>query len=1175
MLKNKNHQESLDNSHNSLIYLTEKNGHLASEIISMLEGAGYRIQYFAQLNDFAEGCKKEMPDAVIIDATLINEEGTGADLILKLKSQATDCPPIIFTSDNGDMESRLAAIRSGASRFFQNPINLNSLLQTINDLTEKISPKPFRVMLVDDSKTSLKYHRAILEKAGMIVGTLSNPLKTLERMEKFQPDVLITDVYMPECSGYELARVIRQDDTWAIIPIIFLSSEKTLDYRMKIMEAGGEGFLEKPVDPDYFIGAITVRARHARQAKRLNRELDSVLRENKFQLTTMDQHNIVSTADITGKITDVNDKFCEISGYTRDELIGQGHRMLKSDKHDKEFYEDLWKTISRGNIWCGIICNRKKNGEDYWVKSTIVPFLDEQGKPYKYISARTDITELRKNEEHLRRSQEFAKIGSWDWDISTGKIFGASSIWPLIGHEEQNISSTIENFLSVIHPDDKQRMYDKINACLKTGAQFHMEHRVIWPDGSIHWLQENGNVIRNKDGTPTNMLGVVQNIDSRKRSELILIEREQQLREAQSLAKVGSWQKNIATGKVVCSEELYLILGHEPGNFQPARSHLDKVIHPDDLERFYIALEDSEKTGRKDIIYRIIKADGNIHHIHELAQAERDSDGKIITLKGTVQDITERIEAENRAREAEENNLTILQSVNEGIYGIDLEGNTTFINPSACEALGYSAAELIGESIHKLIHHSYPDGSHYPEDNCLIYDSLISGTTHAINEEVLWKKDGSSFPVEYTSTPLLKNGQIIGGVVNFKDISGRLKAVKELLAAKEDAENANRAKTQFLSNMSHELRTPMNAIMGFGQLLNMDTENPLNASQTENVEEIVKAGHHLLSLINEVLDLAKVESGHVDMSIEPIALSEILSESLQLIMPLSKERGIEITTTHNGKEVPFQNLSEIRGIVQADRVRLKQVLINLLSNAVKYNVDNGKITIACNETDDNRMILRIIDTGRGMTPEQQSQLFKPFNRLDAENTEVEGTGIGLTITKKLVELMGSSIGLNSDIGKGTCFWINLPKSNHHITQEISVDKEFTNQEQTNKDLMTEKNILYIEDNPANLRLVTQIIARIDNIHMWSAHEPMLGLELAYKHKPDLILLDINLPGMNGFDVLKQLRSRKDTCDTQVIAISSNAMPHDIKKGMTAGFDDYITKPIDVNELLNTIKSRLL
>jgi len=289
--------------------------------------------------------------------------------------------------------------------------------------------------------------------------------------------------------------------------------------------------------------------------------------------------------------------------------------------------------------------------------------------------------------------------------------------------------------------------------------------------------------------------------------------------------------------------------------------------------------------------------------------------------------------------------------------------------------------------------------------------------------------------------------------------------------------------------------------------------------------------------------------------------------------PLAEKRGIEICLIRDDIETPLEKFLNFQDVVRADNTRLKQVLLNLLSNAVKYNSENGKLTITCDFMV-NKVRLSVSDTGAGLSQDQQRYLFKAFNRLGAEQTAIEGTGIGLVITKNIVELMGGYLGVDSELGVGSTFWVELPTDAIQPLEELDSYKADVISTQASISQKHKKTVLYIEDNPANLRLVAQVLGLVPDLHMWSAHEPLLGLELAMEHKPHLILLDINLPGMDGYEVLKLLKRQEATQNTPVIAISANAMPKDVERGLKAGFDNYLTKPIDIKELLETVNMKL-
>ena len=377
----------------------------------------------------------------------------------------------------------------------------------------------------------------------------------------------------------------------------------------------------------------------------------------------------------------------------------------------------------------------------------------------------------------------------------------------------------------------------------------------------------------------------------------------------------------------------------------------------------------------------------------------------------------------------------------------------------------------------------------------------------------------------------------------------------DLFSALQAAEQSNRAKSDFLNRMSHELRTPLNAILGFGQLLELSADDP---EQADNVQEILHAGRHLLELINEVLDLARIEAGKVTISREPVSLSSLLAECLTLIGPLADERGISIIEPDQGCD----------RYVSADRTRLKQVLLNLLSNAVKYNREQGSVRILC-APEDATLQVRIRDTGPGLTAEQQARLFTAFERLDADRDAIEGTGIGLALSKTLVTLMDGEIGAESTLGQGSVFWVRLPAS---AAPENLDDPPPGQQSVPDTGVVDQSrvDVLCIEDNPANLRLIERALARREGLRLLAANAPASGLELVAVYNPSLILLDINLPDMDGYQVMDRLQADPATRDIPVVAISANAMPSDLQRGEAAGFKHYLTKPIDLERLLQVV-----
>ena len=431
-------------------------------------------------------------------------------------------------------------------------------------------------------------------------------------------------------------------------------------------------------------------------------------------------------------------------------------------------------------------------------------------------------------------------------------------------------------------------------------------------------------------------------------------------------------------------------------------------------------------------------------------------------------------------------------------------------------------------------------------------------------------RDGKKTVVSYNATTFYDRDRRLQGVfAAARDVTERKRFEQalqetnaELESAKSAAEKANLAKSDFLSSMSHELRSPLNAILGFAQLMEASSPAP-TAAQAESITQILQAGWHLLKLINEVLDLAVVESGKVSLSPEPVSLAEVLAECQAMMEPQAQQRGISMT---------FPKLAGAC-FVQADRTRVKQVLINLLSNAIKYNRPQGKVEVLCAAAGPDRLRISVQDTGAGLPPEKLAQLFQSFNRLGQEVRGEEGTGIGLVVSKRLVELMGGIIGVESIVGAGSMFWIELRLTTAPslVTTGGAPVVAAPAPVPANARVRT---LLYVEDNPANMKLVEKLLALRADIRLIGAVNGTLGVELARATLPEVILMDINLPGISGIDAMKILREDPATKHIPIVALSANAMPRDIVRGLEAGFYRYLTKPIRVDEFMETVNEAL-
>ena len=514
----------------------------------------------------------------------------------------------------------------------------------------------------------------------------------------------------------------------------------------------------------------------------------------------------------------------------------------------------------------------------------------------------------------------------------------------------------------------------------------------------------------------------------------------------------------------------------------------------------------------------------------------------------------------------------ILTSANFSIIATDASGIIQLFNVGAERMLGYSAAEVVNKISPSDIHDPQEVIARAKTLSLELatpiapgFEALAFKASRGIDDvyELTYiRKDGARFPAVVSITALRDgNGTVIGYLIIGTDNSVRKRAELALNEAMVTAEKANRAKTDFLSSMSHELRTPLNAILGFAQLMETGSPPP-SPPQKRNLEQILKAGWYLLALINEILDLALIESGKLTLSLEPVSLGEVMSECRAMIEPQAKKRGIRMSFPHFD-EVHF---------IKVDRTRIKQVLINLLFNAVKYNRPNGALEVECASLPAGLIRISIRDTGAGLSPEQLAQLFQPFNRLGKEAGPEEGTGIGLVVTKRLVEVMGGAIGADSVIGSGSVFWIEMHETPATQLAPAQLETVMRNPAAEGAPLRT---LLYVEDNPANLELIEQLIARRPDLRLLSAADGDLGIEYARAYQPAVILMDINLPGINGIDAMKILRADPLTAHIPIIALSANAVPRDIERGLEAGFFNYLTKPIKVNEFMDSLDVALI
>ncbi len=525
----------------------------------------------------------------------------------------------------------------------------------------------------------------------------------------------------------------------------------------------------------------------------------------------------------------------------------------------------------------------------------------------------------------------------------------------------------------------------------------------------------------------------------------------------------------------------------------------------------------------------------------------------------------------------------ILSSENFSSIATDEHGVIQVFNVGAERMLGYAAADVVDRITPaelsdplELVRRAQALSVEFGQPIAPGFEALVFKASRGIEdiyELTYLRRDGSRLPAVVSVTALRDTvDALIGYLLIGTDNTARKRVEAEqarldhalqqsnldLQAAKLAAETANQAKSDFLSSMSHELRSPLNAILGFAQLMDSGAPTPTPA-QKDSIDQILQAGWYLLELINEILDLSLIESGRLSLSPEPMSLAEVLADCQAMTEPQARKHGIGVRFI-----APAQAL-----FVKADRTRVKQVIVNLLSNAIKYNRQGGTVEVRCETRPEDWVRISFLDTGAGLSADKLAQLFQPFNRLGQEGGVEEGTGIGLVVSKQLVALMGGAIGVESTVGVGSNFWIDL-RASHAVELPASAEPLVTIHTPAPEHGATRRTVLYVEDNPANLLLVARLIARRPELHLIGAKDGRSGVELARSALPDVILMDINLPGISGITALQILSGDPSTAHIPVIALSANAMPRDVAKGMDAGFFRYLTKPIKVVEFMETL-----
>ena len=1063
------------------------------------------------------------------------------------------------------------------------------------------------------------------------------------------------------------------------------------------------------------------RRRAARRAEVLAADLTSAQeaaqaarREAESLWAGIARQAIYSITDRGGRIVEVNDAFCEVSGYSREELLGQTHRLLNSGRHPREFWADLWKSLASGRPWRGEVCNRRKDGTVYWLDSLVTPFLDAGGRVDKFVSIRFDISArkladeriaesearyrtladasptmlwlsdttgstidcnkacldftgipldrllgrgwmdivhpddaelcarvnreafeerrpfqlvfrvrrhdgeyrwiedhavprygpegeflgyagsavdatervqmhealgqadlaIREERERLDMALDAGGLGWWDWNVATDRLAFDARFGAQLGLTREEMVTTGARWAERIHPEDVAEARRLVGEHLAGRTSVYVgERRARHADGTWRWILDRGKVVeRDAEGAPLRMVGTHSDVTERKQGErdlqaamAQLREERERLRLALAGGQLGLWDWNPQTGAVIFDQRWAEMVGESLASLAPTIESWMIRVHPADLPDARAGL-DAHFAGRTECYeceHRMRHADGSWRWILNRGRViARDAEGRPVRMVGTHMDVTPRHEAEQAVIASARFARETVDSLASHLAILDKAGTIVAVNRAWREWALHEGAGLIRAV----------EGQNYVEACAAEAGPLeADGLTIARGIRAVIGGESREFTLEYTCqaqaqqrwfhvrvTPFSGQGPV-RVVVAHQDITEHKLTEISLAQATTRAEAASQAKSEFLANMSHEIRTPMTAILGYADLLGDDGDAPLSDEGARRISAIQHAGQHLLGIINDILDLSKIEAGMMGVEAIEAALPQTLLEVEAMVRPRAAGKGVGFSTRLS-TPVPDRIIS--------DPNRLRQILVNLTNNAAKFT-ENGDIRVVVGVVGsgaDGRLTIDVEDTGPGMTPEQAAGLFIPFTQCDSSLTRRHGgTGLGLSLSRRFALLMGGSLTLAwTQPGRGSCFHVELPLTPAPGSVLISSLQGGLVPAPPSAAIHLSGRLLLAEDGPDNQRLIAHYLRRA-GADVDVADNGRVALEMIERAERQgrpyqLLLTDIQMPEMDGHALALALRARGESLP--IVALTAHAMSHDRQRCLDAGFDDYCAKPID-------------
>ncbi|MCQ4087580.1 PAS domain S-box protein [Saccharibacillus sp. JS10] len=855
-------------------------------------------------------------------------------------------------------------------------------------------------------------------------------------------------------------------------------------------------------------------------------------------------------------------------GYDPDEMIGH-HR--SEFYHPEEFRESSNLPVEQveGQIMMRRI--RHKDGRYLWFETMFRILRGKVGEADTIMGIGRDVTTRKMYEDMLDEVQRIAHIGSWEWNMAEERIHYSEETLRIFEGELIQDESYPKSLLRIVHPADQAKLLEYTERMLRGVAEPFITYRIILSDRSVKTIRSQYELWRGPDGEALRLVGMTQDVTQQATIENLIRESEQRYKSLFDYNPSGVYAYDLEGRFVTVNRGQEKLIGYS--EHELIGVPIAELAVPEHRARVQSGLEIVKSGDAQTYEVCLVRKDGSVVDV-SVTNTPIIVDQRVVGVYGIASDITERKRHLAQIEKLSYEHTLILNSVSEGIFGTDLDGNLVFINPAGAEMLGSRPNEAINRLNLSRIQQTSQDGIQYDPHDSPLMNALRTGEVHKDSEAVFWRKDGSSFLVSYRVNPLYDQGERKGAVVVFTDITGE----KEIIRAKESAERADRAKSEFLAIMSHELRTPMNGVIGMANLL---SETELDESQHSYVDIILQSSESLMHILNEVLDFSKIEAGKMALSNEPMQIRHVLDQAIDLFSSRASEKGLMLTS-NVAPSVPE--------VLMGDPDRVRQVLVNLISNAIKFTEEGGvAVTIEPGFFDHQHMLtleVAVRDTGIGIAPDKQGLLFQSFSQIDPSiNRKYGGTGLGLAICKKLIELMNGFIGVQSREGEGATFHFTLPL---HIPSDSSSDEpgeaegllaermaQLTGLEQLEErptDVVSNPKLhaLIADDDPVNRRLLEEMLSKYGCV-CDSARNGIEAIAAADANRYDLIFMDIQMPEMDGIESTTEIRAKLEEPQPVIVAVTAYADNQSRERYREAGMQDVISKPLFAEEVESLVE----